>query len=166
VLPRSLREEVAKQVERAREVWRGDQDLRGALAGNVSVPGCKSHQAGTRGSRAKAQRRKGWVPSIYSPLPLRLGGFARDPLLPMDDNLAEEWVGKRIMEIRACRHSSAHHSSAILFLADVRGVARRRMDVQSEANEGRSPPLPPPSCWASSFVFDLTQLGTDHLTIH
>ena len=39
VLPRSLREEVAKQVERAREVWRGDREegrpgvwLPGALA--------------------------------------------------------------------------------------------------------------------------------------
>ena len=36
VLPRSLREEVAKQVERAREVWRGDREAR--LAG-VWLPG-------------------------------------------------------------------------------------------------------------------------------
>jgi hypothetical protein len=31
-------------------------------------------------------------------------------------------------------------------LPNVKGVARRRMDVQSEANEGRYPPLPLPSC--------------------
>jgi hypothetical protein len=31
-------------------------------------------------------------------------------------------------------------------LANVKGVARRRKDVQSEANEGRYPPLPLPSC--------------------
>ncbi|NQX02951.1 integron integrase [bacterium] len=36
VLPRSLREEVAKQIERAREVWRGDRDA--GLAG-VYLPG-------------------------------------------------------------------------------------------------------------------------------
>jgi hypothetical protein len=29
---------------------------------------------------------------------------------------------------------------------NVKGVARRRKDVQSEANEGRYPPLPLPSC--------------------
>jgi hypothetical protein len=34
------------------------------------------------------------------------------------------------------------------FLPNVKGVARRRMDVQSEANEGRYPPLPLPSCSA------------------
>ena len=43
-----------------------------------------------RESRAKAQRRKGWAPSIHFPLPLRLGGFARDPLLPLDKHLARE----------------------------------------------------------------------------
>jgi hypothetical protein len=37
------------------------------------------------------------------------------------------------------------------YLQNVKGVARRRLDVQSEANEGRYPPLPLPSCSASSF---------------
>ena len=36
------------------------------------------------------------------------------------------------------------------FGANVKSVARRRLDVQSEANERRYPPLPPLSCWASS----------------
>lgn len=31
------------------------------------------------------------------------------------------------------------------FLPNVKGVARRKEDSQSEANEGRYPPLPPPS---------------------
>jgi hypothetical protein len=40
-------------------------------------------------------------------------------------------------------------------LHNVKGVARRRMDVQSEANEGRYPPLPLPSCSPSSFALFL-----------
>jgi hypothetical protein len=59
-----------------------------------------------RESRAKAQRRKGWVPSIHSPLPLRLGGFARDPLLPPDNQPAGESLGKGMIEISARSHSS------------------------------------------------------------
>ena len=37
-------------------------------------------------------------------------------------------------------------STARKLLENVKGVARRRLDVQSEANEGRYPPLPLPSC--------------------
>jgi integron integrase len=36
VLPKSLREEVARQIERAREIWQGDQD---AKRGGVYIPG-------------------------------------------------------------------------------------------------------------------------------
>lgn len=39
-----------------------------------------------------------------------------------------------------------------IVLANVKGVARRRLDVQSEANEGRYPPLPLPSCSHLPFV--------------
>ena len=35
--------------------------------------------------------------------------------------------------------------------ANVKGVARRKVDEQSEANDGRYPPLPLPSCSFSSF---------------
>jgi hypothetical protein len=38
-------------------------------------------------------------------------------------------------------------------LANVKGVARRRKDVQSEANEGRYPPLPLPSCSLLGFYY-------------
>ena len=45
---------------------------------------------------------------------------------------------------------------------NVKGVARRKEDLQSEANEETSPPLPLPSCSSSSF-FDGSELGNQGL---
>ena len=42
-------------------------------------------------------------------------------------------------------------ASVVVGWANVKGVARRRLSCQSEAKEGRCPPLPLPSCspWSS-----------------
>ena len=68
-----------------------------------------------------AQRRrdaKYGFPQFNPPLPLRLGGFARDPLLSLDNHLAREWFGNGMIEIRACAIPLPHHSSAILSLTE------------------------------------------------
>ena len=39
----------------------------------------------------------------------------------------------------------------MIYWMNVKGVARRKVDEQSEANDGRYPPLPLPSCSFSSF---------------
>ena len=72
-----------------------------------------------------AQRRrdaKYGFPQFNPPLPLRLGGFARDPLLPLDNHLAREWFGNGMIEIRACAIPLPYHSSAILSLTERRAL--------------------------------------------
>jgi hypothetical protein len=50
---------------------------------------------------------------------------------------------------------SIHHYVHIHEIhANVKGVARRKEGYQSEANEGRYPPLPPPSC-SPSWIFGM-----------
>ena len=98
------------------EKIRNHQNPQGSPDGNVSLTACKSPQQDIRGSRAKAQRRKVWVPSIHS-LPLRLGGFAREYLLPPVNDLVREWMQSDV-GISCQLHSAAYHSIAILSLTE------------------------------------------------
>jgi hypothetical protein len=78
------------------------------------------------------------------------------PTLEMiEANLA---AGNKVKSGYTCTDIRGYHDKWILVkrpkqdsLHNVKGVARRRLDVQSEANEGRYPPLPLPSCSASCF---------------
>ena len=49
--------------------------------------------------------------------------------------------------------TKAMERAFIVFLQNAIGVARRRLNVQSEANDRRYPPLPPLTCCASVIFF-------------
>ena len=72
---------------------RDDPNLRALSLGKSQRPPANHLWQAPRQSRAKAHRRKAWIPSIHSPLPLRLGGFARAPLVPLVNHLAKKWLG-------------------------------------------------------------------------
>jgi hypothetical protein len=77
-------------------------------------------------------------------LPGTIVGKARKP---SKAKLEEEIMIHKRIAVK-CRHEVEMFRAVIAALSEpnAKGVARRKVDCQSEAKEGRCPPLPLPSC--------------------
>jgi len=83
----------SKPKARQRKV-RDDRNHRGASLGMSQCPAANHLRHAQEDFAQRRRDAKYGFPRFIPLFLLRLGGFARDPLLPMDHQQAEEWLGK------------------------------------------------------------------------